>query len=322
MDILLTGRWADDDERDTWLAALCEAVRPVLPGARWWLDRGEAQPAWPDRIEIAVVANPLPGRLQGLPRLRLIQSLWAGVDRLLADESLPASVPIARMVDPAMNAAMAETALWAVLTLQRGFHHYAAQQRAGLWRQLPQRRADELTVTVLGCGQMGAAAARRLAAMGYRVRAWRATAGAAAGLAGIEVHAGAEALAPLLADSDIVVNLLPLTPATRGLIDARFLAALPPGAALVNLARGAHVEEADLLAALDSGRLGHAVLDVFATEPLPASHPFWSHPRVTLLPHVAALTDPRSAATVVAANLGALVEGREIAHRVDRRRGY
>jgi len=320
MDILLTGRWADDEERDTWLAALQGAVQAVLPGARWWLDRGEAQPAWPADIEVAVVANPPPGRLQGLPRLRLIQSLWAGVDRLLADATLPAEVPIARMVDPTMNAAMAETVLWAVLTLLRGFHHYAAQQRAGLWRQLPQRRADELAVTVLGCGQMGATAARRLAAMGYRVRAWRATTGAP--VDGIEVHAGAEALWPLLAGSDIVVNLLPLTPATRALIDARFLAALPPGAALVNLARGAHVVEADLLAALDTGRLGHAVLDVFATEPLPAGHPFWAHPGVTLLPHAAALTDPRSAATVVAANLRALVEGAEIVHRVDRRRGY
>lgn len=318
MDILLSGRWADDDERDTWLAALQAAV----PQARWTVDRGEPAPAWPETIEAAVVANPPPGRLRGLPRLRLIQSLWAGVDRLLADTTLPAAVPMARMVDPAMNAAMAETALWALLTLQRGFHHYAAQQRAAVWRQLPQRRADELSVTVLGCGQMGATTARRLAAQGYRVRGWRATAGKGAAIEGVEVHAGAAALRPLLAGSDVVVNLLPLTPATRALIDAAFLAQLPPGAALVNLARGAHVVEADLLAALDAGRLGHAVLDVFATEPLPADHPFWRHPRVTLLPHAAALTDARSAAAVVAANLRALAEGREIAHRVDRRRGY
>lgn len=319
MDILLTGRWADDDECEVWRAAL----QAALPGARWTVDRGEPLPAWPRTIEAAVVANPPPGRLQGLPRLRLIQSLWAGVDRLLADQTLPVDVPIARMVDPAMNAAMAETALWAVLMLQRGFHHYAAQQRAGLWRQRPQRRADEVAVTVLGCGQMGAAAARRLAAQGFRVRGWRATPGRPPeGFEGIEVHAGPAALPALLADSDIVVNLLPLTPATRGLIDARFLAALPPGAALVNLARGAHGVEADLLAALDAGRLDHAVLDVFTQEPLPAGHPFWRHPRVTLLPHVAALTDARSAAAVVAANLQALAAGRPIAHRVDRARGY
>lgn len=315
MDILLTGQWADDDERDTWLAALQAAV----PRARWTVDHGEAEPRWPVSIEVAVVANPPPGRLQGLPRLRLIQSLWAGVDRLLADTTLPAGIPIARMIDPAMNAAMAETALWAVLTLQRGFHHYAAQQRATVWRQLPQRRADEVCVTVLGGGQMGATAARRLAAQGLAVRVWRATPGA---IDGLDVRGGTDALAPLLADSDIVVNLLPLTPATQGLIDARFLSRLPPGAALVNLARGAHVVEADLLAALDSGRLDHAVLDVFATEPLPAGHPFWHHPRVTLLPHAAAFTDPRSAAAVVAANLRALVEGRALTGGVDRSRGY
>jgi glyoxylate/hydroxypyruvate reductase A len=319
MDILLTGQWADDDERDGWYAALAAAC----PDARWTLDCGEVEPHWPAMIEVAVVANPPPGRLQGLPRLRLIQSLWAGVDRLLGDATLPAGVPIARMIDPAMNAAMAETALWAVLTLQRGFHHYAAQQRATVWRQLPQRRADEVRVTVLGGGQMGATTARRLAAQGLRVRVWRARPGAAIdGPAAVDVHAGPEALAPLLADSDIVINLLPLTPATRGLIDARFLAQLPPGAALVNLARGAHAVEADLLAALDSGRLGHAVLDVFATEPLPADHPFWRHPRVTLLPHAAALTDPRSAAAVVAANLRALVAGRPLTGGVDRAQGY
>ncbi|HMZ00448.1 MAG TPA: NAD(P)-dependent oxidoreductase, partial [Burkholderiaceae bacterium] len=139
---------------------------------------------------------------------------------------------------------------------------------------------------------------------------------------GLDVRGGADALAPLLADSDIVVNLLPLTPATRGLIDAGFIAQLPPGAALVNLARGAHVIDADLLAALDSGRLDHAVLDVFATEPLPIDHPFWRHPRVTLLPHAAALTDARSAAAVVAANLLALAEGRALVGVVDRGRGY
>jgi glyoxylate/hydroxypyruvate reductase A len=125
-----------------------------------------------------------------------------------------------------------------------------------------------------------------------------------------------------LARSEVVVNLLPLTDATRGLIDARFLSQLPPGAALVNLARGAHVAEADLLAALDSGRLAHAVLDVFQTEPLPAGHAFWVHPRVTLLPHAAAMTDARSAAAVVAHNLRAHVGGGAIAHRVDRARGY
>lgn len=136
------------------------------------------------------------------------------------------------------------------------------------------------------------------------------------------MHAGADALAALRPACSIVVNLLPLTAATRGLLDAGFFAALPRGASIVNLARGAHLVDSDLLAALDSGHLGRAVLDVFSTEPLPPAQRYWHHPRVTLLPHVAALTDPRSAAAVVADNLQALRDGAPIAHLVDRARGY
>ncbi|NML16301.1 2-hydroxyacid dehydrogenase [Azohydromonas caseinilytica] len=296
-------------ERETWE----EALRQALPEAQWV----EAAPG--AEVDVALVANPPPGRLQGLRGLRLIQSLWAGVDRLLADTTLPEGVPIARMVDPAMNAAMAETALWAVLSLHRGFFDYARQQREGVWRQLPQRRADELRVTVLGLGEMGLTAARRLVAMGYRVQGWSARPRQEAG---IECVHGEDALPGLLARSDIVVNLLPLTAATRGLFDARRLALLPEGASLVNLARGGHVVEADLLAALDSGRLRHAVLDVFQTEPLPAESPFWNHPRVTLLPHAAALTDARSAAVIAAGNVRAVMAGETPAHRVEFTRGY
>ncbi|WP_082535971.1 glyoxylate/hydroxypyruvate reductase A [Methylibium sp. Root1272] len=298
------------DEAATWRAALAAA----LPGEHL-VETSDAA----DDIEVAIVANPRPGALAGLPRLRLIQSLWAGVDRLLADPTLPAGVPIVRMVDPAMNVAMAETALWAVLALHRGFFRYARLQREGRWAPHGQRRADEMVVAVLGLGQMGRCAALRLSAQGYRVLGW--SAGPTA-VEGIETHAGAAALDALLARADIVLDLLPLTPATRGLFDATRFARMKPGAGFVNLARGAHVVEADLLAALDAGPLRHAVLDVFQTEPLPAGHAFWSHPRVTVLPHAAAQTDPRSAAGVVAANLHAWRAGRPLAHVVDRARGY
>ncbi len=315
--ILLTGRW-DRSERDDWHRALAER----LPEARWVLD-APATSEEAGRIDIAIVANPAPALLRGLPKLRLVQSLWAGVEKLLADDSVPAELPIARMVDPAMNAAMAETALWAVLMLHRGFHHYARAQREGRWAPHPQRRADEVRVAVLGLGQMGRTTALRLKAQGYAVTGWAATPRTRdVDPDGLAAVAGEQALWPLLARSEIVVNLLPLTPATRGLIDARFLAALPPGAALVNLARGAHVVDADLLAALASGQLGHAVLDVYATEPLPAGHAFWSHPAVTMLPHAAAMTDLRSAAEVAVANVRAALSGGSVLHRVDRRRGY
>ena len=315
MNVLLTGRF-DEAERAVWLRAL----RDAAPEWAWWSDADGDIPR--DAIAAAVVANPAPGALAALPRLRLVQSLWAGVEKLLADATVPLDVPLARMADPAMGAAMAETALWAVLSLHRGFFDYAAQQRALEWRQYVQQRADEVQVLVLGLGQMGRAVAARLVAQGYRVSAWRATARSAPGPDGVTVQAGAETLALLLPATDIVVNLLPLTPATHGLLDARFFAAMPSGAAVVNLARGAHVVDADLLAALDSGHLQHAVLDVFHSEPLPGDHPYWQHPQVTVLPHVAALTDARSAAQVVAANLRALRDGAPLAHLVERARGY
>lgn len=297
MSLLLAGEF-DAAERAQWLGLL----RAALPDERIETGAGDAS-----AVDIAIVANPPTGALRGLPNLRLIQSLWAGVDRLLADASIPPEVPLARMVDPAMNEAMAETALWAVLSLQRDFVDYAAQQREGRWRQHPQRRADETKVAVLGLGQMGRAVARRLAANGYAVAGWSTREGR---------------LDELLAASDIVVNLLPLTPATRGLFDARRFAAMRRGASLVNLARGAHVVDADLLAALDGGQLHHAVLDVFHSEPLPPQHAFWSHPRVTVLPHVAAQTDPRSAAAIAAANVKRLRAGEPVANLVDRARGY
>jgi glyoxylate/hydroxypyruvate reductase len=313
MDVLFCGEF-DAGEAEPWLAALSAA----LPGARWLtLDQARAQPAG---VTAAVVANPPPGSLQGLPRLRLIQSLWAGVDRLLADPTLPAGVPIARMVDPAMNAAMAETALWATLALQRDFFTYARQQRRALWLQHPQRRADEWPVLVLGQGEMGRTAARALVAAGYPVTGWSRSDGPAD--AGVDRVHGDAALWQALPRQRVLINLLPLTAQTTGLLNARLFAALPCGAAVVNLARGRHLVDADLLAALAGGQLSHAVLDVFHSEPLPADHPYWAHEQVTLLPHVAAQTDARSAAAVAVANLRALRDGGVVSHQVDRLRGY
>jgi glyoxylate/hydroxypyruvate reductase A len=316
MNILLCGEF-EAAELHAWQQSLGVA----LPEARW-IDRVQAL-ADPASVHVAIVANPPPGSLLGLPNLRLIQSLWAGVDRLLGDPTLPVGVPIARMVDPLLNAAMAETALWATLSLHRGFFCNAQSQRAGAWQPQTQRRAGELHVAVLGLGQMGAAVAGRIGQQGYRVSGWSLRPRAAAsGLAGVETLHGDASLRALLPTVQILINLLPLTAATRALLDARFFAALPAGASIVNLARGAHVVDADLLAALDRGHLQHAVLDVFHTEPLPAGHAFWSHPRVTVLPHVAAQTDPVSAAHVVAANVRALFEGRPLSHLVQPQRGY
>ncbi|MES3013424.1 MAG: glyoxylate/hydroxypyruvate reductase A [Pseudomonadota bacterium] len=296
---ILVAAGFDDDEWAAWWPLL----QAALPNEQLLRNRAVAA----HEIDVALVANPPPGSLRDLPKLRLIQSLWAGVDRLLGDASVPVDVPLARMVDPAMNTTMAQTALWAVASLQRGFFDYAVHQRERVWKQHALRRADEVTVVVLGTGQMGQAAAHLLTQHGYRVIGW---------------SRGTGPLAHLLAQSDIVVNLLPLTPDTHGLFNAATFAQMPRGASLVNLARGAHVVDADLLAALDGGQLKRAVLDVFATEPLPAAHPFWSHPAITVLPHIAAPTDPRSAAVIAARNIAALRHGEPLQHLVDRARGY
>ena len=299
---LLLAAAVDAAERALWLRCLREA----MPGETLVTDRSTVDAS---AIDIAIVAKPPAGSLQGLPNLRLVQSLWAGVDRLLQDRTIPADVPLARMVDPAMNQAMAQTALWAVLGLHRRFFDYEAQQRDACWLQHPQLRADEVTVSVLGLGQMGRAVTERLQEQGYRTLGWsRAD--------------GLGTLPDVLARSDIVINLLPLTDATVSLFDGARFSQMKRGAALVNLARGGHVADDDLIEALDRAQLSRAVLDVFRTEPLPAGHAFWSHPRITVLPHVAASTDARSASAVVAKNVAALRSGAPIEHLVDRARGY
>jgi glyoxylate/hydroxypyruvate reductase A len=255
------------------------------------------------------------------------------------------------MVDPAMTSAMAETALWAVLSMHRGFFRYARQQARALWQPLDQRRADEVQVLVAGQGELGRQVAKRLHGQGYRVTGWcrsPRTTGVPHSLTSSShltaaspspspwpLAAGPDAWPALAAQADVVINLLPLTSATRGFFDATRLAGFQRGAGFVNLARGAAVVDADLLAALDSGQIGHAVLDVFQREPLDPSHPYWHHPAVTVLPHVAALTDPRSAAQIAAANVQALraspvgaatalcgLLNPGLVGWVDRRRGY
>ena len=309
MSILLAADFTDAE----W-AAWWPALHAALPGEALVREGAELSD-----VEIALVANPPQGLLARLPRLRFIQSLWAGVDRLLADSSLPRDVPLARMVDSAMSQAIAQTALWAVLSLHRHHFDYAAQQLRREWRQRPQRRADEVTVAVLGLGEMGRAAALCLAANGYRVTGWSTR---PVQLAGVATRSGAPALVCVLGETEIVVNLLPLTPATRGLFGTSTFAQMRRGASLVNLGRGGHVIEPDLLLALATGQLHHAVLDVFGSEPLAPDHGFWTHPQVCVLPHIAALTDPRSAAQVIARNVNAFRNGAPLAHLVDRARGY
>jgi glyoxylate/hydroxypyruvate reductase A len=306
------------------LAAMSEAEFGGWEGALREMFSGEELRVFPDvgdpaAIEVALVANPPPGVLGTLPNLRLIHSLWRGVDALVGDPTLPRGVPLVRLVDPAMARAMAETVLLHVLTLHRRIPEYREQQERTLWRELEQPTAGERRIGILGLGDLGQEAARALVGLGFAVAGWSRQPRA---LPGVANFTGAGGLAALLARTDILVNLLPLTMETRGILDAASLAQLPAGASLINVARGGHVVEEDLLWALDSGYLSHAILDVFAEEPLPAEHPFWRHPRVTVLPHVAAYSDARSGAAIVAANVARFRAGEPVEHLVDWGAGY
>lgn len=288
-----------------WLPLLEQA----LPEDRFFLEPR-------DDIEVALVANPPEGILAQLPNLRLVQSLWMGVDQLLHDPSLPRGVPVARLIDPGMIAAMTETVLAHVLDWHRLHFRYREQQIERVWQQLPQVMASERTIGILGLGELGSVVAQALASLGFRMLGWSRR---LRELAGVQYLAE---LGDLLERSDLVVCLLPLTHHTRGILNADAFAQMPEGACLINVGRGEHVVEKDLLAALDSRWLTHAYLDVFENEPLEMGHPFWRHPSVTLTPHAAALTEPRTAFPKIVANIERLRRGEPPEGLVDVAAGY
>jgi glyoxylate/hydroxypyruvate reductase A len=298
---------------ETWRAQLSQHLPPgeTLALATQLTDK--------NAVDVALAANPRWGELARFPNLRFVQSLWAGVDGMLGDPELPENIALARLVDPAMAQSMAEGAIAAVLYLHRQFPAYLQQQTSHTWRQLPQPVASHRRVGVLGFGKMGEPVARGLAALGFAVSAWGLSPRAETS---VDYSWGAAGLERLLAKTQILVNLLPLTDATRGVLNAELFSRLPAGAALINLGRGGHLKDADLLQALETRHLGHAVLDVFHQEPLPADHAFWSHPHVTVLPHVAASTDPESAAPIALQNVAAFRAGRPLTGVVSRSRGY
>jgi glyoxylate/hydroxypyruvate reductase A len=273
----------------------------------------------PAEIDVAMAWKAPHGVLTGLPRLKLICSLGMGVDHLLEDPSLPANVPIARLVDPQLVEQMSEYALYGVLHFHRRFDVYERFQRARCWQELPLPHTSLRRVGVMGLGEIGADCARKIAALGFPVSGWSRSAKV---LPDVKCHCGSDGLAEFLAQTDILLAVLPLTPATMGIINARTLSLMPRGSYLVNIARGGLVDEQDLLAALESGQLEGALLDVTATEPPRNDHHFWLHPRVRLTPHIAGLTNPDTAAEPIAANIRRLMAGEPLLHLVDRQRGY
>ena len=269
-------------------------------------------------VEFAIVANPDPADIAALPGLSWIHSLWAGVERLVLELGSKAP-PIVRLKDPELSRVMAEAVLAWTYYLQRDMPAYRENQRKALWQELDYRHPGEMTIGLLGLGALGAAAAERLIHAGFNVAGWSRSAKT---IEGVETLTGDAGLQALLEKSDVLVCLVPLTDATRGLLDARRLAAMKQGAAVINFARGAVIVADALIAALDSGKLSHAVLDVFEQEPLPAASPFWQHPKVTVLPHISAPTSRESSARIVAGNVRTWRETGKLPETVDMDRGY
>ncbi len=281
---------------------------------RVWPEAGDVE-----EIEVALVWKPPKGMLERVPNLRLIASLGMGVDHIFLDPDVPEGVPVARIVDPDMVEQMNEYVLFAVLDHYRGFDRYERLRRAGEWKQMRPPAIERYRVGILGLGAIGAETARRLASLGFHVAGWSRTPKT---LPDVECFDGPEGFTPFLARSEIVVCLLPLTPETEGILDDTAFAAMPAGGFVVNAARGGHVVEEDLLAALESGQLAGATLDVFQTEPLPAGHAFWDHPRVRMTPHIASLTRAETASRQIADNIRRLRAGEKLENLVDRSKGY
>jgi len=302
-------------------------ISRLYPAAEWLPPIKRRAPkldirVWPEvgdpaEIDVALVHNPPPGALASFPRLRGILSLTAGVDGVLADPELP-DIPLARIVSERLAEDMAHYVLLHTLRHVRHMPAIAAHQRARRWGAVPPPLRGT-TVGLMGLGEMGRASALLLGSAGFAVRGWsRST----KSVEGVTCFAGSGGLVRFLGGTTILVCLLPLTPQTEGIVNATTLAALPAGACLINAGRGAHVVEAHLLDALDSGRLAAATLDVLAAHPPPGNSPVWTHPGITLTMHSACEPDPEAVAPLLIDNIHRARSGRPLLNLVDRTQGY
>ncbi|EAO6409921.1 TPA: glyoxylate/hydroxypyruvate reductase GhrA [Salmonella enterica subsp. enterica serovar Ball] len=295
------------------------ALEKALPHARvreW--KAGDNHPA-----DYALVWQPPVEMLAGR-RLKAVFALGAGVDSILSKlnahpEMLDASIPLFRLEDTGMGLQMQEYAVSQVLHWFRRFDDYQALKNQAIWKPLPEYTREEFGVGIMGAGVLGSKVAESLQAWGFPLRCWSRS---RKSWPGVESYAGREELRAFLNQTRVLINLLPNTAQTVGIINRELLDQLPDGAYVLNLARGVHVQEADLLAALDSGKLKGAMLDVFSQEPLPQESPLWRHPRVAMTPHIAAVTRPAEAIDYIARTITQLEKGESVTGQVDRARGY
>lgn len=293
-------------------------INEILPDidVRWWND----PTVDPEKVLYALVYRPDHGRLTSYPNLRLILSAGAGVDHIISDASLPRDLKIVRMGGDETAQRMGEFICLGALALLRDLKRIVNQQAVGLWQTFSQQRsATETRVGIMGLGNLGTRSAEMLRELGFQTAGWARSRKA---IAGIDSFAGDPEFAPFLQRTDILVNLLPDTPQTRGLINSRALSLLPAGAAVLNAGRGQHVVVDDLIAALDSGHLSGAFLDVFEPEPLPADSRLWLHPKVIISPHIGSMASFRARAHFVAGAIAAFERGECPPNMYDPERGY
>ena len=298
-----------------WIAEL----EKYLPGARvreW--KPGDNQPA-----DYALVWHPPVEMLQGR-ELKAVFALGAGVDSILSKlrehpEMLPLSIPLFRLEDTGMGQQMQEYAVSQVLHWFRRFDDYQALKQVSRWQPLAEYRREDFTIGIMGAGVLGGKVAESLLSWGFPLRSWSRS---RKSWPQVRSFAGQEELGEFLRETRVLINLLPNTAETVGIINQPLLSQLPDNSYVLNLARGVHIVEQDLLAALDSGKLKGAMLDVFSREPLPQESPLWAHPRVAMTPHIAAITRPEEAIAYIAGTISQLERGEAVSGQVDRQRGY
>jgi len=302
---------ADADRGRTWSSIFAKRAPDIK--FHVWPETGDLS-----KVEYLVAWEPPPALMESLPNLKVMFSSGAGVDHL-DFSSIPPDVPIVRMVEPGIVDGMIEYATLFVLALHRNLLDYIGQQAAAQWLPIKVTPAQMRRVGVMGLGVLGQAVIAKLASFGFPLSGWSRSPKL---LPGVTCFAGADSLEAFLRQCDILICLLPLTDETRGILNQHLLAALPRGAALINVGRGGHLEQQALLDALDSGHLSAAVLDVCVPEPLPAAHPFWHHPRILMTPHIASMTQPETAALIVLDNIARHRNGQPLLGAIDRLKGY
>ncbi|MGB5437593.1 MAG: glyoxylate/hydroxypyruvate reductase A [Maribacter sp.] len=301
-----------DGKIDLWKEAL-KLHAPQIPVYGYLEDHPK------EAIKMALVWKQPEGSLAGYPNLECIASSGAGVDFLFEDPQLPTHIPITRVVDEYLAKDMSEHVMALIFAQLKNLYHYKVDQGNGVWKPIPYKRIVDMTIGIMGLGALGTVLANDLVHFGFTVQGWS---GSYKNIKGVKAFTGSQEQAEFLRSTQILVCLLPLTPATTGILNSALFEQLPKGAHIINVARGGHLVDGDLLQMLDNGHLSSACLDVYHQEPLPTDHPFWKHPKVHMTPHYASVSDTNSVVPQIVENYRRLMSGEVLLHRVSETKKY